>query len=250
VSVLERFNLDGRRALITGGGGGLGRAMTEALAEAGAQVAIIGRSQSSEDTAHETGAVAVRADLADRAELRRGFAEAVDRLGGLDILVTCHGEVHAAPAADHDLESWDRVLEVNLTSVMALCQLAGRIFLAQGHGKIVNIASMLSFSGGVNVPSYSASKGGIAQLTKALANEWARHGINVNAVAPGYIKTKMNAHIWRDDPTRTQQILDRLPAGRWGEPGDLQGAIVLLSSPASDYLHGAIIPVDGGWLAR
>src|SRR6185437_10563820 len=134
----------------------------------------------------------------------------------------------------HSLDAWDRVLETNVTAVLELCQLAGRIFLDQGHGKIVNIASMLSFSGGLNVVSYSASKGGVAQLTKALANEWAPQGVNVNAIAPGYIKTNLNARIWRDDPVRSEQILTRLPAGRWGEPSDLKGAIVFLCSAASD----------------
>jgi 2-deoxy-D-gluconate 3-dehydrogenase len=158
--------------------------------------------------------------------------------------------VHAEPARDHDLDRWDQVLEANLTAVFELCQLAGRVFLDQGQGKIVNIASMLSFSGGLNVVSYSSSKGGIAQLTKALANEWAAKGVNVNAIAPGYLQTKLNAHIWRDDPDRAGQILARLPAGRWGDPSDLKGAVVFLASAASDYLHGVILPVDGGWLAR
>jgi 2-deoxy-D-gluconate 3-dehydrogenase len=142
------------------------------------------------------------------------------------------------------------VLDTNLTAVFGLCQLAGAIFVAQGRGKIVNIASMLSFSGGLGVVSYAASKGGVAQLTKALANEWAPSGVNVNAIAPGYYKTQANVHIWRDDPERTAQITARLPAGRWGEPADLKGAVVFLSSAASDYVHGVILPVDGGWLSR
>lgn len=250
MTVPDLFRLDRRRALVTGGGGGLGRAMAEALRDAGATVAILGRSDTTDTTARELGVVAVRADVTDRAALPRALGEAVDRLGGLDILVTSHGDVHAEPAVDHNLGAWDRVLETNVTSVLQLCQLAGRIFLDQRHGKIVNIASMLSFSGGLNVVSYTASKGGVAQLTKALANEWASHGVNVNAIAPGYIKTNMNAHIWRDSPARTEQILARLPAGRWGDPADLKGAAVFLASPASDYLHGVILPVDGGWLAR
>jgi 2-deoxy-D-gluconate 3-dehydrogenase len=250
VSVLDQFKLEGRRALVTGGGGGIGRALAEALAEAGASIAVIGRSESVDEAAGAIGAVAVRANFADRADLRRGFDEALAALGGLDILVASHGDFHAGPAIEHDLDAWDRVLETNLTSLFELCQLAGRIFLDRGSGKIVNVASMLSFTGGVNVVSYAASKGGVAQVTKALANEWAPRGVNVNAIAPGYIRTKMNARIWRDDPARSEQILARLPAGRWGEPADLKAAVVFLSAPASDYVHGAIVPVDGGWLAR
>jgi 2-deoxy-D-gluconate 3-dehydrogenase len=243
------FDLTGRRALVTGGGGGLGRALAEALAEAGASVAVIGRSTTADEAAAAIGGIAVRGDLHDRADLGRAFREAVERLGGLDVLVTAHGTVHAQDAVEHELGAWDEVLEVNLTSVLELCQLAGQIMLGQGSGKIVNVASMLSFSGGLRVVSYAASKGGVAQLTKALANEWAPLGVNVNAVAPGYIRTRLNEHIWRD-PVRSEQVLARLPAGRWGEPADLKGAIVFLASSASDYVHGAVLPVDGGWLAR
>ena len=164
--------------------------------------------------------------------------------------MTCHGDVHAAPAVDHPLDRWDDVVESNLTAVFELAQLAGRRYLAQGSGKVINVASMLSFSGGLNVASYAAAKGGVAQLTKALANEWAPHGVNVNAIAPGYLKTNLNAHIWRDDPARAEQILARIPAGRWGEPGDLEGTAIFLASRASDYLHGVILPVDGGYLSR
>ena len=246
----ELFALNGRRALVTGGGGGLGRAMAEALIEAGATVALLGRSDSAERAAEQLGGVAVRADLADRSDLRRGFEEAVERLGGLDVLVTSHGIGRVSDALEHELSDWDDVLEVNLTAVFELCQLAGRIMIGQNGGKIVNIASMLSFSGGLRVSSYAASKGGVAQLTKALANEWAPFGVNVNAIAPGYVKTQLNTHIWRDDPERSAAILARIPAGRWGEPSDLKGAAVFLASAASDYLHGVILPVDGGWLAR
>jgi 2-deoxy-D-gluconate 3-dehydrogenase len=244
------FDLRGRRALVTGGGGGLGSAMAEGLRAAGAEVALIGRSDATDRAAARIPAAAVRADLSDPDDLRRGFAEAVELLGGLDILVTSHGQVHASPALEHSPAAWAAILDANLTAVFEVCRLAGAIFVAQGSGKIVNIASMLSFSGGLNVVSYAASKGGVAQLTKALANEWAGHGVNVNAIAPGYFRTSANAHIWRDDPVRTAQIIDRLPAGRWGEPADLRGAVVFLSSPASDYVHGVILPVDGGWLSR
>jgi 2-dehydro-3-deoxy-D-gluconate 5-dehydrogenase len=243
------FDLSGRRALVTGGGGGLGRALAEGLAEAGASVAVLGRSPSADETAAAIGGIAVRGDLHDRDDLDRAFAEAIEGLDGLDVLVTAHGTVHAQDAVEHELEAWDEVLEVNLTSVLELCQRAGRIMIGQGRGKIVNVASMLSFSGGLKVVSYAASKGGVAQLTKALANEWAPLGVNVNAIAPGYIRTGLNEHIWRD-PVRSEQILARLPAGRWGEPTDLKGAAVFLASAASDYVHGAVLPVDGGWLAR
>jgi 2-dehydro-3-deoxy-D-gluconate 5-dehydrogenase len=244
------FDLTGRRALVTGGGGGIGRGLARALGDAGASVAVLGRSETTDEAARELGGVAVRADLADRAELQRGFAEAVDRLGGLDVLVNAHGIGRASDAVDHELADWDDVIEVNLTATFELCRLAGRLMLERGSGKIVNIASMLSFQGGYRVSSYAASKGGVAQLTMALANEWAPHGVNVNAIAPGYVKTALNARIWRDDPERTAQITVRIPAGRWGEPDDLAGAVVFLSSPASDYVHGAILPVDGGWLSR
>ena len=244
------FDLTGRRALVTGGSGGIGRGLARALADAGASVAVIGRSESVDEAAAELGGIAVHADLSDRDELRRGFAEAVAGLGGLDILVASHGIGRAADAVDHDLADWDEVIEVNLTSTFELCQLAGRIMVAQRSGKIVNIASVLSFQGGLRVSSYAASKGGVSQLTMALANEWAPHGVNVNAIAPGYVKTALNARIWRDDPERTEQINVRIPAGRWGEPADMGGAVVFLCSSASDYVHGVTLPVDGGWLSR
>jgi 2-dehydro-3-deoxy-D-gluconate 5-dehydrogenase len=244
------FDLTGRRALVTGGGGGIGRGLARALADAGATVVVLGRSERTDEAASEVGGIAVRADLSDRADLRRGFDEAVERLGGIEILVNSHGIGRASEAVDHDLGDWDDVLRVNLSATFELCQLAGRTMLARGSGKIVNIASVLSFQGGIRIASYAASKGGVATLTMALANEWAPQGVNVNAIAPGYVKTQLNARIWRDDPERTAAIDARIPAGRWGEPADMGGAVVFLSSAASDYVHGAILPVDGGWLAR
>jgi 2-deoxy-D-gluconate 3-dehydrogenase len=248
----DLFDLSGRRALVTGGGGGLGRGMAAALAGAGATVAVLGRSESVDVTAAELGApaVAVRADLADRTDLRRGFDDAVEALGGIDILVTSHGIGRPSDAVDHELADWDAVIETNLTATFELCRRAGRIMVDRGSGKIVNIASMLSFQGGYGVSSYAASKGGVATLTMALANEWARDGVNVNAIAPGYVKTQLNVRIWRDDPERSEQILTRIPAGRWGDPADLGGAVVFLSSAAADYVHGVVLPVDGGWLSR
>lgn len=244
------FDLTGRRALVTGGGSGLGRGMAEALVAAGATVALVGRSARVEDAARELGGVAVRADLSDRAALPGAFDRAVELLGGLDVLVTAHGTTRRGPALDLDTAAWDEVLATNLTSVFELCRLAGRRMVEAGRGKIVTVASMLSFSGGVEVSPYAASKGGVAQLTRALANEWAPRGVNVNAIAPGYFRTALTAAIWRDDAERNAEILARLPAGRWGEPADLAGAVVFLASPASDYVHGIVLPVDGGWLAR
>ncbi len=244
------FDLTGRRALVTGGGSGLGRGMAEAPVAAGATVALVGRSARVEDAARELGGVAVRADLSDRAALPGAFDRAVELLGGLDVLVTAHGTTRRGPALDLDTAAWDEVLATNLTSVFELCRLAGRRMVEAGRGKIVTVASMLSFSGGVEVSPYAASKGGVAQLTRALANEWASRGVNVNAIAPGYFRTALTAAIWRDDAERNAEILARLPAGRWGEPADLAGAVVFLASPASDYVHGIVLPVDGGWLAR
>jgi 2-dehydro-3-deoxy-D-gluconate 5-dehydrogenase len=257
-AVLERFSLTGRRALVTGGGGGLGAAMAGALYEAGAELAIIGRSVRVDEVAARIAGpgaerpVAIRADLSDRRRLESSFREAVERLGGIDVLVTSHGVVNTDDSLKQAPERWDETLEINLTSVFRLCQLAARAMLAEPrehNAKIVNVASLLSFSGGLRVAAYAASKGGVAQLTKALANEWAGRGVNVNAIAPGYVRTRLNEHVWRD-PVRSEQILARLPAGRWGEPDDLKGAAVFLASSASDYVNGAIVPVDGGFLAR
>jgi 2-dehydro-3-deoxy-D-gluconate 5-dehydrogenase len=244
------FDVSGRRALVTGGAGGIGLGISEALAGAGARVAVLGRTDAADKAAAHVGGNAVRADLSDRDALRRGFEAAVETLGGLDILVTSHGTLHAGPTLETSLEEWDDTIEVNLTSVFELCLLAGQPMVQRGAGKIITIASMLSFQGGFRAAAYSASKGGVAQLTKALANEWAPHGVNVNAIAPGYVKTPLNRHIWRDDPARSEAILARLPAGRWGEPADLAGAVVFLASAASDYVHGVVLPVDGGWLGR
>jgi 2-deoxy-D-gluconate 3-dehydrogenase len=244
------FQLAGRRALVTGGGGGIGGALADALAGAGAHVAVLGRSATADAAAARVDGIAVRADLSDRADLARGFAEAVSALGGLDVLVASHGTLHAGPALELGQDAWDETIEVNLSSVFGLCRLAAREMMPRGTGKIITIASMLSFQGGFRAAAYAASKGGVAQLTKALANEWAPQGINVNAIAPGYVKTELNRHIWRDDPERSEAVLGRLPAGRFGEPGDLAGAAIFLASAASDYVHGIVLPVDGGWLAR
>jgi len=243
------FRLDGQKALVTGGSGGLGEAMAEALHDAGAAVAVAGTSARVHEIAARLGGPGLLADLSDRDAPGTLFAEALKQLGQVDILVTAHGMITRHPAADYPLDEWERTLAVNLTSVFSLCQLAGRHMLPRGRGKIINLSSELAFSGGVRVPAYTASKGGVAQLTKGLANEWAGRGVNVNAIAPGYIATD-NTQALRDDPGRSTAILERIPAGRWGRPADLQGAVVFLASAASDYVHGVVLPVDGGWLAR
>jgi 2-deoxy-D-gluconate 3-dehydrogenase len=253
--VTAMFDLSGRTALVTGARRGIGLAMAEALAAAGAD--IVGVSARLEPDGSEVerrvrGAgrrfTGFRADLADRAAVRR-LARDVLALGPIDILVNNAGTIIRTPAADHTDDMWDRVIEVNLSGQFVLSREIGRTMTARGHGKIIFTASLLSFQGGVTVPGYAASKSGIAGLTKALANEWAAHGVNVNAVAPGYIATD-NTQALRDDPERDRAILARIPAGRWGHADDLAGVTVFLASAASDYVNGAVIPVDGGWLGR
>jgi 2-deoxy-D-gluconate 3-dehydrogenase len=250
----DLFDLTGRRAIVTGGGGTLGSAMAGALYRAGADVALIGRSDSIYRAAEAIVTPgrpisAVLADLRTREAIEDGFGAAVDKLGGVDILICSHGIVRSAPSLDYSLDDWSDIVDSNLNSVFQLAQLAGKQMIANGSGKIITIASMLAFSGGLRAAAYAASKGGVAQMTKALANEWAPLGVNVNAIAPGYMKTNLNRHIWTD-PVRAEQILARLPAGRWGNADDLDGATVFLASHASDYIHGIVLPVDGGWLAR
>jgi|ERR1700674_1772129 len=247
----ELFGIVGARALVTGGTGAIGGAIARGFVAAGARVAIVGRSDKTRTIAASLGdgVLGITADLTDFQALSSAFGEATAALGGLDVLVTAHGSARVQSATDYSQEFWDEMLTLNLTSVFQLCRLAAPIMLGQGRGKIITIASMLSFSGGLMVSGYAASKGGVAQLTKALANEWSGLGVNVNAIAPGYIKTRLNKHIW-SDPVRHDQILARLPAGRWGNPEDLVGAAIFLASPASDYVHGIVLPVDGGWLAR
>ena len=249
------FDLAGKTALVTGCRRGIGRAAAVALARAGADIVGVSASLDADDVvANEVVAVGrsltpYKCDLGDRGAVRRLAATLTSDFACLDILVLAAGTIERRPAADHGDELWDRVLEVNLTAQFVLARELGRRMVDQGGGKIVFVASMLSFQGGVTVPGYAASKGGIAQLTKALANEWAPHGVNVNAVAPGYIATD-NTQALRNDEVRSRQILERIPAGRWGEPEDVSGAFVFLASPASDYVHGIVLPVDGGWLAR
>lgn len=254
MSVLGKFRLDGKTALVTGAASGLGAAIALALAEAGAAVACHGNRRPADETAQRIGqaggtAHSFSADLSLSDGPDRLFAEVSAAMGAPDILVNNAGTIHRAAAEDHDLEAWNRVLQVNLTSAFRLAQLAGRAMLERRHGKIINIASMMSFQGGIRIAAYVAAKGGIAQVTKALANEWAGRNVQVNAIAPGYFRTE-NTRALQEDPTRNQQILARIPAGRWGEPQDISGAAVFLASPASDYVTGTVLVVDGGWLAR
>lgn len=253
-NVLDSFRLNGKKALVTGAATGLGAAIAVALAEAGAHVVCHGNRRPASDTAasiRKNGGTAetLEADLSNSASPAYLISETITRFGQIDILVNNAGTILRDNAVDFALEDWMTVLQVNLTSVFQLSQLAARNMLANGGGKIVNIASLLSFQGGIRVPAYAASKGGVAQLTKALANEWAGQNINVNAIAPGYFRTT-NTDALQADETRNRQILERIPANRWGEPEDIAGATVFLCSPASDYISGAVLNVDGGWLGR
>jgi 2-deoxy-D-gluconate 3-dehydrogenase len=253
--ILDKFKLDGKVALVTGASSGLGQAIAIALAEAGADVAVHARSEEkAAETCHHidvTGrrSVVVIGDMADKPTPQKLVDGTVDNLGRIDILVNNAGMIARAPAVDFLDDDWSRVIEVNLNSVFRLSQAAGRKMIEQGSGKIVNIASLLSFQGGITVPAYTAAKSGLAGLTKALANEWAKLNVNVNAIAPGYFETA-NTTALRADETRNRQILERIPAGRWGKPDDLAGAAIFLSSAASDYMDGHILVVDGGWMGR
>lgn len=252
--MFDSFRLDGQFALVTGASAGLGQAIAVALAEAGADVACHGNTRAPDATCEAITklgrkAVAVTGDLGDRQTPRVLIEETIKHFGRLDILVNNAGTIRRAPAVDYSEDDWNTVIQVNLSSVFHLSQLAGRHMIEQGRGKILNIASLLAFQGGITVPAYAASKGGVAQLTKALANEWAARGINVNAIAPGYMRTD-NTSALQKDATRNRQILERIPAGRWGEPVDLAGAAVFLCSAASDYIHGHVLVVDGGWMGR
>jgi len=247
------FDLTGRVAVVTGANTGIGQGIAVALAQAGADVALVGRSPADETAGRIAAAgrraIQVRADLSTMAPVQEVVDRTLAELGGLDILVNNAGIIRRADAVDFSEEDWDAVVDTNLKSVFFLCQAAGRHMIARGRGKIVNIASMLSFQGGIRVPSYTASKSGVAGLTKLLANEWAAKGVNVNAIAPGYIATSNTAALQADE-TRNRQIVERIPAGRWGAASDLGGAAVFLASGASDYVNGHILAVDGGWLAR
>lgn len=256
MAILDQFHLTGKVALVTGASRGLGQAMATALAQAGADVAVLDRTADCAETvsrieAAGRRALTITADLSQTsvAGLNEIVGKVTAALGRLDILINNAGIIRRAPALEFSEQDWDSVIQINQRAVFFLSQAAARLMVAQGGGKIINIASMLSFQGGILVPSYTASKSAVMGLTRALANEWAAKGINVNAIAPGYMATENTAPI-RADQTRSESILARIPAGRWGEPEDLMGAVVFLASSAANYLHGAILPVDGGWLAR
>jgi len=248
-TVYDLFSVEGLKALVTGGTAGLGRAMAEALIAGGAQVVIVGRAARVHDVAAQMGAVPLQSDLSDRAQTLSLIDRTLEALGGLDVLVNNAGAMRRHPAEEFPIEDWDSVLSVNLDAVWILAQAAGRHMLERGRGKIINVASLMSFFGGITVPAYAASKGAVAQLTRALSNEWAGRGVNVNAIAPGWMETELTAPLARD-PERNAPTLSRIPAGRWGRPDDLRGTVLFLASAASDYVHGAIIPVDGGYLGR
>ena len=253
-NILDSFRLDNKVALVTGSASGLGAAIAIALAQAGATVACHGNRRPADETAAaitKSGgkAVAFSADLSSTSGAEDLFAQTISQLDRVDILINNAGTIHRDAAVDTTLESWQQVIQVNLTSVFQLSQLAARDMIPRGHGKIINIASLLSFQGGIRVPAYAASKGGVAQLTKALANEWAPKGIQVNAIAPGYFSTT-NTEALQADETRNRQILERIPAARWGQPEDLTGAALFLACPASNYVTGSVITVDGGWMGR
>lgn len=255
MSILQSFDLTGKTALVTGCKRGIGAAMAEALAEAGAD--IIGVSATLGDDSDIGASVRAlgrsfspwRCDFSDRTAVKAFAAAVLESHGTPDILVNNAGTIRRAPAAIHPDEMWDEVLEVNLHAQFVLSREIGARMIERGSGKILFTASLLTFQGGITVPGYAASKGGIGQLAKALANEWAGKGVNVNAIAPGYISTD-NTEALRNDPERAKQILSRIPAGRWGEPADFKGPVVFLASAASDYVNGEILVVDGGWMAR
>lgn len=250
------FRLDGKKAIVTGGGSGLCRGIAEGLHEAGAEVVLVGSSSKALMAAREMGKTGtpvygVQADLSDKKELERGYYEALECLGGrLDILVNGAGVQFRCDAVDFPQEQWERVLRVNLDAVFNMSQLAGRTMIEQHYGKIINIASMTSFFGSTRICAYSASKGAVAQLTKALSNEWAGKGICVNAIAPGYMKTALTEEIKSGNPKQYEEICSRIPMGRWGSADDLKGISVFLAGDASAYISGAVIPVDGGYLGK
>jgi 2-deoxy-D-gluconate 3-dehydrogenase len=253
--ILDNFKLDKKVALVTGAAQGLGQGYAIALAEAGADIVALDRSEVDQTGKTVAGLgrrfMPVKCDLraASVDDLNKIVGDVVAQLGHLDILVNNAGIIRRAPALEFSEQDWDDVLQINLKSVFFFSQAAARVMVKQGGGKIINVASMLSFQGGIIVPSYTAAKSGVAGITRALANEWAKHNINVNAIAPGYMATDNTAPI-RADAQRSQSILDRIPAGRWGTPDDLRGVVVFLASAASDYMQGSIVTVDGGWLTR
>ncbi len=251
--MMKAFDLSGKVAAVTGGTRGIGQAIALGLAEAGADIALLQRSDD-QTTKEKVLALGVRCeiipcDLSDPEEVKAAIPLTIEKLGTVDILVNNGGIQRRSPAVEFSEQDWNDVLQVNLHAVWTLCQQAGKHMVEQKSGKIINIASLVSFQGGVFVPAYTAAKGAVGQLTKALANEWSSVGVNVNAIVPGYIATEMNTALI-EDPVRSRQIMERIPAGRWGDPEDFKGAAVFLASNASDYIHGHLLAIDGGWLGR
>lgn len=248
------FDLHGKTALVTGGAVGLGAGMAVGLAQAGADIIVVTRNDKTRETQNQIASMGrkvhtIVADLSDENIIDCVVEEALQVFGKIDILVNNSGIIRRTPAAEHASKDWHDVIDLNLNSVFFLCQRVGKEMLKQGSGKVINIASMLTFQGGINVPGYTASKHGVAGVTKALANEWAGKGINVNAIAPGYMATD-NTTALREDEVRNKQILERIPSGRWGSVEDMQGPVVFLASQASNYMSGEVICVDGGWMTR
>jgi 2-deoxy-D-gluconate 3-dehydrogenase len=256
MSIIDKFRLDGKTALVTGCRRGIGKAFAAALAEAGADIVGVSANLplSDSDIEKEITSLgrsfgAYQCDVGNRENLYEFIKRVKEDVPQIDVLVNNAGVILREPAANHPDDYWDRVIDVNLNAQFVLAREFGKEMLQRGYGKIIFTASLMTFQGGITIPGYAASKGGIGQLTKALANEWAGTGVNVNAIAPGFIATDMTAAL-RDDPKRNAMILSRIPAGRWGEPDDFKGAVVFLASSASDYVHGAILLVDGGWVGR
>ncbi|MCB5238674.1 SDR family oxidoreductase [Niallia circulans] len=248
------FCLDGKVAAVTGATRGIGKQMAIALAEAGATIALLQRNPADDTVQKEIEeigqkAIIVACNLEDQTQVKQAIPTVVEQLGSIDILVNNAGIQRRSPSLSFSEDDWDDVINVNLKTVWLLCQEAGKYMVPQKKGKIINMASLLSFQGGLTVPAYAAAKGGVAQLTKALANEWAKENVNVNAIVPGYIATDMNEALLLDE-TRNKQIFERIPAGRWGTAEDFSGVVVFLASDASNYIHGHLLAVDGGWLGR
>lgn len=250
--ILDKFRVDGQVAVVTGGTKGLGKAIVIALAEAGADIVVVSRNPKPDiaEAVRQMGRRFFhhRADLSQRAQTRSVISKAVNALGDVNILVNNAGTIRRAPAKDYSESDWDTTLEIDLTAAFVLSQAAGRFMLQKGKGKIVNVASIMAFQGGLNVAAYAAAKHGLAGLTKALANDWASKGVNVNALAPSFFETELTEAA-KNDPERAKSITSRTPLGRWGRPEEIAGAALFLASPASDFIHGVILPVDGGWMA-
>jgi 2-deoxy-D-gluconate 3-dehydrogenase len=252
--ILDLFKLDGKVAVVTGATRGIGRSMAIALAEAGADIALLQRSPEQlevQEAIQGLGrkCIIIPCNMENNSEVRAAIPAVAAHFGRIDILVNSAGIQRRSPAVDFSEMDWNDVIQVNLNCVWQLCQEAGRLMVQQKKGKIINIASLLSYQGGITVPAYAAAKGAVAQLTKALANEWAQHNVNVNAIVPGYIATDMNTALLADE-VRSTQIMARIPAGRWGAADDFKGSVVYLASEASNYVHGSLLSVDGGWMGR